>query len=195
MERMANVYQPLWGINMKNKYITIGVLLTLIILTILGILTLNDNKKEVIYIKDLSFYTKRATIIRDEIDTIKDEACKNSLSDMFNRINETHFTANISIEEYYNAYYKDNKTFLNFYEEAVKSCELTSDLDDIYVLVLASSNYPNEIKKRYLLSHEFIIKDKNSREDLFKSADETGTYTTKALELQVMNELLSRVKS
>lgn len=190
---MANVLLPLWGINMKKKYIIIGILLTLIVLTFVGLLFLHSNKKEIIYVKDLSFYTKRATKIRDEIENVKNETCKNSLNDMFRRINETHFTTNISIEQYYNAYFKDNKTFINFYEDAIKSCELDSDLDSIYVLVLASSNYPNEIKKRYLLSHEVIIKDKDTRDNLFKSADETGTYTTKALELQVINELISRV--
>lgn len=191
---MADVLLPLWGINMKKKYITIGILLTLIFFTLLYLFTINSNKKEIIHIKDLSFYTKRATAIRNEIENIENEECKNSLEAMFNRINETHFTSDVTIEEYYNAYYKDNKVFLNFYDDVIENCEIEDELDDIYVLAISSTNYPNEVKKRYLLSHEFIIKDNNSRDELYQTSDETGTYTTKALELQVINELLSKVK-
>ncbi len=180
---------------MKKKLIILGALITLMILIIVGIISISSHKSEGIYVKDLAFYTKRATIIRDDIESIKKKNCKNSLNAMFDRINETHFTGDVSVEEYYNAYYKDNKTFLNFYEDVITSCELKDNLDEIYVLVLAASNYPNEVKKRFLLSHEFIIKDYDSRENLYKSADETGTYTTKALELQIINELISRVKS
>lgn len=179
---------------MKKRLIILGVLITLMLLILLGIISVGSHKNENIYVKDLSFYTKRATIIRDDIEKVKNEICKNSLKAMFNRINETHFTENITIEKYYNAYYKDNKTFLNFYEEAIKDCEINENLDELYVLVLSASNYPNEVKKRYLLSHEFIIKDYDSRERLEKSADETGTYTTKALELQIINEIISKVK-
>lgn len=163
-------------------------------LILIGIFTLQFNKEEMIYVRDLSFYTKRATIIRDDIEKIKNETCKKSFSDMFNRINETHFTENVTIEKYYKAYFKDDKTFLNYYEDLIGSCELDEDLDSIYILVLSASNYPNEVKKRYLLSHEFIIKDYDSRDILSKNIDETGTYTTKALELQVINELLGKVK-
>lgn len=179
---------------MRKKYILFGVLITFITIILVGIFTLNFNKKEMIHIRDLSFYTKRATIIRDDIEKIKDEKCQKSFSDMFNRINETHFTENITIEEYYNSYFKDGKTFLNYYEDLIDVCELDEDLDSIYILVLSASNYPNEVKKRYLLSHEFIIKDYESRDGLSKNIDETGTYTTKALELQVINELLGKVK-
>lgn len=178
---------------MKKRLIILGALITLMILIIIGIISISTHKSEKVYVKDLAFYTKRATIIRDDIETIKNETCKNSLMVMFDRINATHFTRDVSVEEYYNAYYKDNKTFLNFYEEAVTSCELKDNLDEVYVLVLAASNFPNEVKKRFLLSHEFIIKDYDSRENLYKSTDETGTYTTKALELQIINELISRV--
>ncbi len=179
---------------MKKKFITLGVLLTFMVLTLLGLISLKYHKSEIIHVKDLAFYTKRATIIRDDIAKIKDDTCKNSLNALFNRMNETHFVNDVTVKEYYQAYFKDNKTFLNFYEEAVKACEIEDNLDEIYVLVLSASNFPNEVKNRYLLSHEFIIKDKESRELLLQSFDETGTYTTKALELQVINELLSRVK-
>lgn len=178
---------------MQKKLIILGSLITVIILILLGIISTFYNKSETIYIKDLAFYTKRATLIRDDIEKIKEDTCKNSLSAMMERINETHFTDNISIEKYYKAYYKDNKTFINFYEEAVDQCEIKDNLDELYVLALAASNYPNEIKKRFLLSHEFIIKDYDSRKDLYKSSDETGTYTTKVLELQIINELISKV--
>lgn len=179
---------------MKKKYILLGMLITIMFLILIGIFTLQFNKEEMIYVRDLSFYTKRATIIRDDIEKIKNETCKKSFNDMFNRINETHFTENVTIEKYYKAYFKDDKTFLNYYEDLIGSCELDEDLDSIYILVLSASNYPNEVKKRYLLSHEFIIKDYDSRDILSKNIDETGTYTTKALELQVINELLGKVK-
>lgn len=178
---------------MKKKLVILGILITLMIFILVGIISIESHKSERIYVKDLPFYTKRATIIRDDIEAIKNETCKNSLKEMFDRINETHFTEDVSIKKYYNAYYKDNKTFLNFYEVAVNSCELKDNLDEIYVLVLAASNYPNEVKKRFLLSHEFVIKDYDSRKTLYQSADETGTYTTKILELQIINELISRV--
>ena len=178
---------------MKKKFTILGALIAVIILILLGLISTFYKKSETIYIKDLSFYTKRATIIRDDIEKIKNETCKNSLSAMFNRINETHFTENVSIEKYYNPYYKDDKAFIKFYEDVVNLCELEENLDELYVLVLAASNYPNEIKKRFLLRHEFVIMDYDSRINLYKSADETGTYTTKALELQIINELIGKV--
>ncbi|MCX4365805.1 MAG: hypothetical protein OSJ70_08565 [Bacilli bacterium] len=179
---------------MKKKWTLLGSLITIMALTVLGVISISSNKKEEIFVKDLSFYTKRATIIREDISSIKDEKCKSSLDAMLTRINETHFTKNITIEEYYNAYYKDDKPFINFYEDVVTSCALDGNLDEIYVLVLSASNYPNEIKKRYLLSHEFVIKDRDSRRELYKSTDEIGTYTTKALELQIINDLIKVVK-
>ena len=62
----------------------------------------------------------------------------------------------------------------------------------IYIDALASTNYPNAIKKECFLRYEFKIRDINSSKYLEEN-DLVGTYTTKYLELKVLNSLIEEV--
>lgn len=178
---------------MKMKYIMEGVLLTVVIALLIHLLTFNDMASEMISVKEIPMMTKRLTSLQERIDKIKDEDCRNSIDTMLKRVKSTYFSENITIEEYYNAYTKDEKNFIDFYEDVNNSCKLDGN-DDIYFLVLSSLNYPNSIKRRYDLRYEFIFKDTFNRENNYQNSDEVGTYTTKMSELQVVSKLLDEVE-
>ena len=179
---------------MKVKYMLLGSLLTIMLIFISSIVIIPFNKKELISVKPLESYTTKVTKLRNEIDNVKDNKCKTSLTNMLNRINETNFNDPVSLEEYYNAYYKDGIPFIQLFEETVNECALT-DVDDIYIEVLKQSVFPDMMKERYLLSHELVLKDNSSRKVLTKQNTEKGTFITKTLELDILKSLISEVKN
>jgi len=101
---------------MKNsKYILAGSIITFIILIIFAFININDNRKEIIYVKDLESYTKTITEFQNRVDKIKNEECKQSIQKYVDKINETHFDKDVTVEDYYNAYYKDDKDTIKLY--------------------------------------------------------------------------------
>lgn len=177
---------------MKIKYILEGILLTFIGAMIFHMFTIDNVSSEIIHIKQLPLITKRFTSLNERISNIEDQTCRSSLDNMLNRIKKTYFNKDVTLKEYYEAYNEDEKNFIDFYEDVINSCNLESN-DDIYFLVLASLNYPNSIKNRYDLRYEFSIRDIFNRESIYESSDEVGSYTTKLLEIQVIDKLLSEV--
>ena len=177
---------------MKYKYILLGSLITIITLCVISIILVPFNKKEYVYIKSIDSYSKKITILKNELSELEDNSCKDSLNDMLNRINETNFKDKVTIEEYYKAYNKDEITFINLYENIINECKLENN-DDIYIDVLTQMIFPNSIKEKYLLSHELILKDYSSRSTLTKSLSETGTYITKTKELNILKDLIEEV--
>ena len=88
-----------------------------------------------------------------------------------------------------------NESEAKIYKAIIEVIEnIVDDIDDIYILALSSTNYPEEIKTRYNLKHEFVFRDKASRLELLKEQDEVGTYTNKILELRVIQELIKEAK-
>lgn len=179
---------------MKIKYLLLGSLLTFIIIFISSLIMIPFNKREMIYVKTIESYTTNMTKLRNKIDELEDSECKNSLNRMVTRINETNFKEDVTIKKYYEAYFKDDKTFLSLYDDIVTTCEL-KDVDYIYVDVLRQSVFPNSIKEKYLLSHELVLKDYSSRESINKESYKTGTYVTKTLELSILNDLIKEVNN
>lgn len=177
---------------MKYKYLLLGSLITIIIIFIVSIVIIPFNRSEMIYIKNIDSYSKKITILKNEILELEDSSCKSSLNDMLIRINETNFKDKVTIEKYYKAYYKDNVSFINLYENILNECNLENN-DDIYMDVLIQMIFPNSIKEKYLLSHELILKDYSSRSALTKSSSETGTYITKTKELNILKDLIEEV--
>ncbi len=171
----------------KVKYIFYGILLTLIIITIISIIMTYFNKYEVIYIKDYDAYDETINKIKTNIDKIKDNNCASSLNSLRMRIDDTHFTSNTTLNEYYNKYHKDNLTFLDYYNEVLNSCNIDNK-DSIYVKVLDSLVFPTYIDNKYNLIHEINLKDYNTRRNL-KNYDEIGSYTNKVNELEVLSLL------
>lgn len=177
---------------MKYKYFILGSLVSVILFIAINMLVVM-NKNDYISVKDVSGYGRIVTDISDDIESIKSDECKQTLRKMLKFINKTHYNDNVSVKKYYNDYYGD-MTFIDHFYEVQDKCSL-DDIDSIYVLALSSTNYPEEIKSRYNLKHEFILKDRESRKELLREQDEVGTYTTKVLELRVIHELIEEVKS
>lgn len=176
---------------MKFKYFILGSLFSVILFIFVNILVVL-NRNDSIYVREVSGYGRIVTAISEDIDEVKNENCKTGLKGMLDFINKTHYSKNITIKEYYNNYYGD-KTFIEHFYSVKDQCNL-DDIDSIYILALSSTNYPEEVKTRYNLKHEFILRDKHSRLELIKEQDEVGTYTNKVLELQVIQELIKEVK-
>lgn len=176
---------------MKFKYFILGSLFSVIIFISINILIV-ANRNDDITVREISGYGRIVTDISSNIDKIKDDNCKTGLKDMLDFINKTHYNKNVSVKDYYDNYYGD-KTFIEHFYSVKDKCKL-DDIDDIYVLALSSTNYPEEIKTRNNLKHEFVLRDKDSRGELLKEQDEVGTYTTKILELRVIQELIKEAK-
>lgn len=175
----------------KAKYIFYGILLALIIITLISIIMTCFNKEETIYIKDYDAYDSTINKIQDNIDKIPDEKCSSSLKNLRTRIDDTHFTSNTTLNEYYNKYHKDNLTFLDYYNKVLTSCNIDNK-DNIYIKVLNSLNFPTYIDNKYNLIHEINFKDYNTRRNL-KKYDEIGSYTNKVNELEVLSLLIDEV--
>lgn len=176
---------------MKFKYFILGCLFSVIIFIFINILIVLSRNEDII-VKEINGYGRIVTDISSNIDKIKDENCKSSFKNMLDFINKTHYSKNVSLKDYYNNYYGD-KTFIDHFYLVKDECKLDG-IDDIYILALSSTNYPEEIKVRYNLKHEFILKDRDSRKEVLKEQDEVGTYTTKILELRVIQELIKEAK-
>lgn len=156
---------------------------------------INFKGKELIKVKTISNYENISSSLSKKISEVKNEECKNSLNNMLKRIDETYYEENITIEKYYKAYFKDDKTIINYFDDVLNSCKLSrEDTDVIYIDALASTNYPNKIKEKYIFRYELTFSDKGERKKI-KYYDEVGTYTTKSLELKVLKELIEEVNS
>lgn len=177
---------------MKNsKYILAGSILTFIILIIFAFININDSRKEIIYVKDLESYTKTITEFQNRVDKIKNEECKQSIQKYADKINKTHFDKDVTVEDYYNAYYKDDKDTIKLYTDIENICDYHDD--KIYEIVLEANIFPTEIKNKYNLSYEFSINDKMSRKLVNINHDNLGTYSTKILELKALDEIIKKV--
>lgn len=179
---------------MKQKYFILGILITVISLILINVIFVNKSRNEIIYVKDIAGYGKKVTEYSFKIEKIKNEDCKVTLNNMMDYINKTHFEKNVTVKEYYEAYFKDDDSIISLLDEAKDACELEQEeYDSIYISALSSTNYPNKIKNDYLFSYEFKILDGYSRKIYKKDHDNIGTYTTKVLELRVLEELLNEV--
>ncbi|MCX4249101.1 MAG: hypothetical protein OSJ65_04995 [Bacilli bacterium] len=177
---------------MRLKYFFIGCLMTIMLFLIVNIFVVINNSDTVI-IKKYENFQESIDKIDKKISKVKDEECKASLVKMSNNIKRTNFNENISVDDYYKAYFSEDE-FLNIYSEVEDNCHIIED-NSRYVLALSSYTFPSSIKLRYNLKHEIRFKDRKSRNELEKSQDEVGSYTSKVLELRVINELLEGIKA
>lgn len=175
---------------MKKNIIFSLLIVFFLIMVLSFIKTFTFNRY--ITVQDISGYTKKMNELTKKIENIKDDKCKTSLNNMAIRINQTHFNKNVLIKKYVDVYFKDEITFLDYYNEVVDSCKNKYD-EDIYSNVLASLSYPYQIRKEYLLRYEISLFDIKNRNKLNKYDDELGTYSTKYLELSVLSKLIDGV--
>lgn len=178
---------------MKGKLIILSSMATVIVISIIGIIVSLISYNRTINVKTIEDYRSIKINLKNKIEKIKDKECQTSLNNMMNRIDDTYFSNNTNVKEYYEIYFNDDLTFLNYFDDVVNTCKLSSkDKNTIYIDALASTNYPNAIKKEYYLRYEFKIRDINSSKYLEEN-DLVGTYTTKYLELKVLNSLIEEV--
>lgn len=178
----------------KYKYAILGSFITLIILIIISIISINFKYNELITIKEVSDFDKKITILEKDISKVDSGICQDKLYKMLKKIRLTNLSGEVSVKEYYKTYFQD-ETFLEIFEEVKNECELDDDeTDPVYIRALSATLYPNEIKKRFQLAHEISFKDSYNRKLINKSNDETGTFITKTLELQVLKDLISEAK-
>lgn len=176
---------------MRLRYFSLGVLISVIIFIIVNIFIVMSRDEEIV-IKDVANYDSSMELINKRIEKLKDSDCKEKLKELSDNIDGTYFKENTTVNKYYHAYF-DNETFLNLYGEVMDVCNIPED-DSLYVLALASYSFPSSIKSKYNLRHEFRISDAFTRNDVKSEEYEVGSYSTKVLELKVMDELLGRVK-
>lgn len=176
---------------MKTKFFIFGSIVTIVLFSIVNILLVINNN-EVINIKSINNFDEQIAIVDKKIEKIKDNECKQALGDMSINIKKTYFNKNVSVSDYYHAYF-DGEVFINIYSRVLDECKIEED-DGRYILALSSMSFPENVKIRYNLKHEFILKDEYLRKEVFKEPDEIGSYTSKALELNVINELLDGIK-
>lgn len=178
---------------MKYRYMVLGSFFTIIIIFIISIIAINFNDQEIIHIKEISNYGKKITSLKNAIEEVEDKSCKKDLEKMADRINKTYFKKDITIEKYYQAYYKNDISFTDLYNNIISSCKIEEN-DELAQNIIMQSIYPEEIKNKYLLRYELVLKDNISRESLAKPLNEKGTYTTKTLELNILKALIEEVQ-
>lgn len=177
----------------KYKYAILGSFITLIILIIVSIININFKYNELITIKEVNNFDKKIASLEKDISKVDAGICQDNLYKMLKKIKLTNLSGEVSVKEYYKTYFQD-ETFLEIFDEVKKGCELSDEeTDPIYIKALSATLYPNEIKKRFQLAYEISFKDSYNRKLINKSNDETGTFITKTLELQVLKDLISEV--
>ena len=100
---------------MRLKYFFIGCLMTIMLFLIVNIFVVINNSDTVI-IKKYENFQESIDKIDKKISKVKDEECKASLVKMSNNIKRTNFNENISVDDYYKAYFSEDE-FLNIYSE------------------------------------------------------------------------------
>lgn len=175
----------------NRKYILLGIFVSFIVIGLVTMILAFTNLDKEIYIKDLDKYTDSIMRLKDRVDKLdKDNTCKSAFNKTIDRINNTHFNnGKIKIKDYYEAYFKDDETFIDYYQLIIDDCKMNNN-DKIYGMVLSAYSYPNKIKNDYRLSYELHIEDLFNNKDIRKEEQEINSFTTKYMELLVIDKLL-----
>ena len=179
---------------MNFKYFISGCLCTIVLLLLIFMININVKHKEMIEVVPIKNYNEQIESFNKKISNIKNKECKSSIEELLKNIDSTNYTKDVSVEEYYNNYFKD-RSFIDYYIDTKEACNIKDDaFDSVYITALSSMNYPNYIKDKYLTRYEFNIIDTYSRSRIEGQINNTGTYTTKTLELRSVKELLEVIK-
>ena len=178
----------------KIKYVLFGVIVTLFIITIFGIINSVINMNSTIYVKEVPKFDEKIDAINKNIGKIKNEVCVSRLNTLVSRVKDTYYKKNISIKEYYKNYNKDDVTFSDLFDLTLSSCGVSSEeVPSIIDLVLSSRVYPDSVANRYKTSYEFRVTDYLNRKSTYELSDEVGTYSSKENELRAIKELTERL--
>ena len=173
---------------MKNiKYIVIGMMISFILIFIVSSISSYMNRNKTIHINEYESATESIDNLNSKIDKLKvDETCKISLKYMSNRIKENVLTGDVKLKDYYESFYKEDLTFIDYYNYVVSSCSIDNN-PIIYNKAMSTLVYPNYIKDRYNRSYELHIVDPFFNDTY---VDETGTYSTIFNEISTLNDLI-----
>lgn len=176
---------------MKNiKYVIIGVIISFILFFFVSVLFSFINRNKTIHINEYKGAEDALNILNDKIDKLKkDETCKISLKYMSNRIKDNILTGDVKLKDYYETYYKDDMTFVDYYNYVITACSLETN-DITYYKAVGTLVYPNYIKDQYNRSYEIHFVD-----PLFddKNIDEIGTYSTLFNEISVLSDVIKEL--
>ena len=175
---------------MKNiKYVILGILISFIIFFIIGILYSYINKNNKIHINRFENYNSIREKMLSDIDKIKNDNCRVSLKSMLDRIDSNNLDGDVSLKDYYESFYKDDLTIIDYYNYVVSSCNIEFS-NDIYTTAMSSMVYPEYIKNRYNRSYEIYFKDYLFKDNIL---DEVGTYSTITSELKTLKMILEEL--
>ncbi|HQC83494.1 MAG TPA: hypothetical protein PLB45_01305 [Bacilli bacterium] len=184
---------------MNNKKIVVyGAFLGFAMIAVASILI--NHESTFIKVKTVDGYDKAMSTVNNKINKLDDGICKEYFTYYYNYINDTYFTEDVSLKDYLDAYYTSvnidgedrDVNSLYYYTYISDKCNIKYD-EKLYVEVLKTMIFPDEIKNRYNLNYEIGIKDLIGRNKTYSSHDQLGTYTTKVGEIQLLNDLLDEV--
>ena len=171
---------------MKNvKYVILGMFILFILIFLSSFIFIYINRNRTVHINKYEGYDKIRETLSKKIDKVKNKECKNALNNMLERIDLTNFKSDVKLKEYYEAYYKDDLTFVDLYTDAAYACDINNER--LYIESLKTNVYPSIIKSEYNNSYELRIRYK------YDNNDEIGTYTTIVGELGVLSDLLEEL--
>ncbi len=179
----------------KTKYVLYGIFIGFILISLVAIGKAYYNINQEIYIKDIDKYTDAIMRMKNRVEEKKlTDSCKSALDKTIDRVNNTHFkTGKVKQKDYYEAYFKDNETFLDYYQLVIDDCNIDNN-DKIYGMALSAYSFPLEIKNNYYLNYELHFKDLTNGQDLRKEEQEVKSFNTKYMELMVLDSLLEVLK-
>ena len=176
---------------MKNiKYIIIGVIISFILFFIIGAISSYINRNRTIHINEYEPSKGSLEALNNKIDKLKvTETCMISLKYMSNRINENILSGDVKLKDYYETFYKDDLTFIDYYNYVATSCKIENNTI-LYNKAMSTLVYPNYIKDRYNRSYEYHIIDPFFNDT---AIDESGTYSTIFNEISTLNDLIEEL--
>ena len=176
----------------KSKYIIFGFTICFMTFLIIGILLNYVDTNCKIKVKKIENFDIKISSINENIEKIKNDNCKSVLKSMSDKIRNTYYESDVSINKYIKSYfYTDNNDYYSLYLSAKEVCDYSDDSID--ELVIASKTYPQSVKARYDSNYEIDFKDYFNRNKINEISDEVGTYSTKILELNSLNEYVNGV--
>lgn len=133
--------------------------------------------------------------IKERINNLEESSCKNVLTEMTNVHEQTNYNEKIKLSELYNQYW-DGPSFLQFYEEINKKCNISEDeMKELNIPnhLINSILYMEDIAPKYMMQYEINLKDLYVRE--IAEADSIGlSYnTSKESELITIETVLDYI--
>ena len=172
----------------KSKYIITGLFIALILFFITSVIFSYINRNQSICVKSYDNYEQDMKVLSEKVDKVKNETCRVSLKYLLDRIKDNHFEGCVKLKDYYESFYKDDFTFVDYYNYVATSCNINNN--ELYVKAMSTLVYPAYIKNKYNRAYEFYIEDYYFYD---KDIDDMGSYSTLVNEITVLSDLLKEL--